>query len=142
MLDKRLMKLPGIKKIMVMLAGLAVLQALFIIGQAISLSLAITGLWSGKDLSEVIKWMGTFTVSFVGRQLIELVRDRMLDKFAYSSAQQIRTTLLNQIFKLGPEVVQQVGTGNITTMTLDGIDQVENYIKLILSKVMNIFVDF
>jgi len=137
MLDKRLMKLPGIKKIMVMLAGLAVLQALFIIGQAISLSLAITGLWSGKDLSEVIKWMGTFTVSFVGRQLIELVRDRMLDKFAYSSAQQIRTTLLNQIFKLGPEVVQQVGTGNITTMTLDGIDQVENYIKLILSKVMN-----
>ncbi|KRL55630.1 transport ATP-binding protein CydC [Paucilactobacillus oligofermentans DSM 15707 = LMG 22743] len=131
------MKLPGIKKIMVMLAGLAVLQALFIIGQAISLSLAITGLWSGKNLSEVIKWMGTFAASFVGRQLIELVRDRMLDKFAYSSAQQIRTTLLNKIFKLGPEVVQQVGTGNITTMTLDGIDQVENYIKLILSKVMN-----
>lgn len=137
MLDKRLLNLPGIKKIMILLAGLAVLQALFIISQAISLSLAITGLWSGKNLSEITRWMLTFAIAFLGRQLIELARDRMLDKFAYSSAQKIRTTLLNKIFKLGPEVVQQFGTGNITTMTLDGIDQVENYIKLILSKIMN-----
>lgn len=47
MLDKAVMRLSGIHKIMGLLVGLDVLQAIFIIGQAYFLSRTITGLWQG-----------------------------------------------------------------------------------------------
>lgn len=34
-------------------------------------------------------------------------------------------------------MVQTQGTGNLVTLTLDGIFQVENYIKLLLSKMIS-----
>ncbi|MCC9882394.1 thiol reductant ABC exporter subunit CydD, partial [Streptococcus agalactiae] len=51
MLDKAVMRLSGIHKLLGLLAGLDVLQAIFIIGQAYYLSLSITGLWEGQKLS-------------------------------------------------------------------------------------------
>lgn len=41
MIDKKLLQLPGIKKILMLLAGSAILQAIFIIGQAYGLSLSL-----------------------------------------------------------------------------------------------------
>ena len=49
MIDKKLLQLPGIKKILMLLAGSAILQAIFIIGQAYGLSRTITHLWDGKN---------------------------------------------------------------------------------------------
>lgn len=50
MIDKDILQMPKIKKILVLLAGFSFLQAVFIIGQAFFLSKAIVGLWSGGDL--------------------------------------------------------------------------------------------
>lgn len=56
MIDKKLLQLPGIKKILGLLAGSAVLQAIFIIGQAFGLALTITHLWNGAKLGG--NWRG------------------------------------------------------------------------------------
>ncbi len=40
-------------------------------------------------------------------------------------------------FALGPAAVAKEGTGNLVTMALDGIPEAENYIELILNKILN-----
>ncbi|EOL42416.1 thiol reductant ABC exporter subunit CydD [Enterococcus phoeniculicola] len=140
MIDRAIIKLPGMKKMLGLLAGLAVLQAIFIIGQAYTIASAITGLWEGGRLQEQVKWIIAFLIVYAGRHIVTFLRDLLLDDYAYEQACDLRNQLLQKIFRMGPQVVQQEGTGNMTTMALDGINQVENYIHLILAKIMNMMI--
>lgn len=140
MIDKAIMRLEKIRQMFGLLAGFAFLQAIFIIGQAWMLSAAITHLWEGHTLKEVGLYVLGFFLFFMARHVITYLRERLLDNYAQEQAKKLRTQLLQKIFKLGPTVVQAHGTGNVTTMTVDGISQVENYIHLILAKMMNMMI--
>ncbi|MBO1095394.1 thiol reductant ABC exporter subunit CydD [Enterococcus casseliflavus] len=137
MIDKQIMKLPGMKQLLGLLAGLSFLQALFIIGQAYGLARAITGLWEGRPLEEQWGWILLFFCSFIARQAVIYFRSKRLDDYSYQQAADLRDQLLEKLFRVGPQIAQQQGTGNVTTMVLEGINQVENYLKLILAKIMN-----
>ena len=136
MIDKQIMKLPGMKQLLGLLAGLSFLQAL-IIGQAYGLARAITGLWEGRPLEEQWGWILLFFCSFIARQAVIYFRSKRLDDYSYQQAADLRDQLLEKLFRVGPQIAQQQGTGNVTTMVLEGINQVENYLKLILAKIMN-----
>lgn len=140
MIDKAIMRLEKIRQMFGLLAGFAFLQAIFIIGQAWMLSAAITHLWEGHTLKEVGLYVLGFFLFFMARHVITYLHERLLDNYAQEQAKKLRTQLLQKIFKLGPTVVQAHGTGNVTTMTVDGISQVENYIHLILAKMMNMMI--
>lgn len=140
MIDKKLLQLPGIKKILGLLAGSAVLQAIFIIGQAFGLALTITHLWNGAKLEGQVAWMALFFISFALRHLMTYLRERVLEEYAYQQAKTLRSQLLQKIFRLGPQVVQKQGTGSLVTTTLDGINQVEEYLHLILPKMLNMMI--
>lgn len=140
MIDKEIMRLEKIRQMFGLLAGFAFLQAIFIIGQAWMLSAAITHLWEGHTLKEVGLYVLGFFLFFMARHVITYLRERLLDNYAQEQAKKLRSQLLKKIFKLGPTVVQAHGTGNVTTMTVDGISQVENYIHLILAKMMNMMI--
>lgn len=137
MLDKAVMRLSGIHKIMGLLVGLDVLQAIFIIGQAYFLSRTITGLWQGDTLSAQLPAVLLFMLSYAGRHVLTYFKDECLDHFARRESSQLRKQLLGKLFELGPHIVQEEGTGNVITMALDGIGLVENYLHLILSKMIN-----
>lgn len=137
MIDKQIMKLPGMKQLLGLLAGLSFLQALFIIGQAYGLARAITGLWEGRPLEEQWGWILLFFCSFIARQAVIYFRSKRLNDYSYQQAADLRDQLLEKLFRVGPQIAQQQGTGNVTTMVLEGINQVENYLKLILAKIMN-----
>lgn len=140
MIDKKLLQLPGIKKILMLLAGSAVLQAIFIIGQAYGLAMAITHLWNGEGLNNQINWLVLFFASFGLRHLMTYLREHFLEEYAYQQAKDLRSQLLRKIFRLGPEVVQKQGTGSVVTTALDGINQVEEYLHLILPKMLNMMI--
>ncbi|MDT2660245.1 thiol reductant ABC exporter subunit CydD [Enterococcus hulanensis] len=140
MIDKKLLQLPGIKKILMLLAGSAVLQAIFIIGQAYGLAMAITHLWNGEGLNNQINWLVLFFASFALRHLMTYLREHFLEEYAYQQAKALRSQLLRKIFRLGPEVVQKQGTGSVVTTALDGINQVEEYLHLILPKMLNMMI--
>ncbi|MGH1648107.1 thiol reductant ABC exporter subunit CydD [Enterococcus gilvus] len=140
MIDKKLLQLPGIKKILMLLAGSAVLQAIFIIGQAYGLSMTITHLWNGEGLNNQINWLLLFFVSFALRHVMTYLREHVLEEYAYQQAKDLRSELLQKIFRLGPQVVQKQGTGSVVTTALDGIDQVEEYLHLILPKMLNMMI--
>ena len=64
----------------------------------------------------------------------------MLDKVSYRLAADMRGQILEKAFKLGPSVSREMGTGNLTSTVISGIDEVETYIKLVLSKVLNMMI--
>ncbi|MFT8393135.1 MAG: thiol reductant ABC exporter subunit CydD [Liquorilactobacillus ghanensis] len=135
MIDKKLMSFPGIRRILTILFGLAFVQAASILGQACFLAKAITDLWEGRPLAEQWSWILAFVGCYLLRHFCLLVRTRILDHYARQQAQRLRQKLLAKVFEQGPQIVQDQGTGNVTTMALEGIDQVENYLQLILAKV-------
>lgn len=89
MMDKRLLGLSGMKKMMIMLAGISFLQAFMIIFQARYLALSITGLWNGEGLSHQLTRMLYFFLAFGGRHLLTLIREHLLDKYSYEKGKEI-----------------------------------------------------
>lgn len=138
MIDRHLFELAGAKSIAKRLAGLNVLQAVFIIGQALSLSWLLTGLWRGQQLNFMM--LLTFAAFFTGRQALNWLSEHWLDDYAAKTSQQLRTQLLGKVFELGPALVQKQGTGSTITMILDGIAEVRDYIKLMFTKVMTMMI--
>ncbi len=140
MIDKSLFELPGVRKMFPILGMLAVLQFIAIAGQALFLAAAITKLWQGQLFSHVIPWVMGFLVCFLSREIINFIRAKSLDKLAYNLATKLRGDMLDKFFRLGPVAIGNLGSGSAATTVITGIDQVENYIKLVLSKVLNMMI--
>lgn len=136
MIDKALFKLPGAKSILKRLVGLYVLQAVLIIGQALFLTAVLVGLWHGQHWQAQLRAMLFFALCFLGRQGINWLSGQMLSRYARSESQNLRGQLLKKVFALGPQLSQDLGTGHLVTLTLDGISNVERYIELMFSKVL------
>ncbi len=125
---------------MIKLVGLYVLQAFLILGQGLSLAALLTGLWQGHSLLSQIYGLGGFIACYLLRHGLTEIGNDWLDKYSANAAQNFRQQLLKKVFALGPVIVQREGTGNMVTLALDGIKEVENYIRLIYSKVISMMI--
>lgn len=140
MIDKSLFELPGVRRMFPILGILAVFQFIAIAGQALFLATAITMLWQGQLFSHTIPWVLGFFACFLSREIINFGRSKALDKLAYQLATKLRGDMLDKFFRLGPVAIANLGSGSAATTVITGIDQVENYIKLVLSKVLNMMI--
>lgn len=140
MIDKSLFELPGVRRMFPILGILAVFQFIAIAGQALFLATAITKLWQGQLFSHTIPWVLGFFACFLSREIINFGRSKVLDKLAYQLATKLREDMLDKFFRLGPVAIANLGSGSAATTVITGIDQVENYIKLVLSKVLNMMI--
>lgn len=132
--------MPGAKKLLLLLTGFAALTSLAVLGMAWALSSVITNLWLGGALPDQYSWVALFALCFIGIQAIAWLQDSILDRFAHRQVDRLRQELISAIFTRGPELVQAHGTGNTTTMLLEGIEQVETYLRIILPKMVRILV--
>ena len=137
MIDKRLFRLPGTKKLLIMLAGLTLLQAFVVLFQGKYLAEALVNSWEQKSLQTIIYPMILFAIAFVLRHLFNLINNKIVENYAGKTSETIRSQLLDKVYDVGPEMISEEGTGNLVTSALDGIDLVENYFKLIFTKLMN-----
>ena len=140
MIDKSLFELPGVRRMFPILGILAVFQFIAIAGQALFLATAITKPWQGQLFSHTIPWVLGFFACFLSREIINFGRSKALDKLAYQLATKLRGDMLDKFFRLGPVAIANLGSGSAATTVITGIDQVENYIKLVLSKVLNMMI--
>lgn len=140
MIDKSLFELPGVRRMFPILGILAVFQFIAIAGQALFLATTITKLWQGQLFSHTIPWVLGFFACFLSREIINFGRSKALDKLAYQLATKLRGDMLDKFFRLGPVAIANLGSGSAATTVITGIDQVENYIKLVLSKVLNMMI--
>lgn len=140
MIDRSIFALPGIKGALAFLVVVAALRALAVVGQAWALATALVNLWYGGAVLDQAGWLALFLVCFVGRQALVTVQESYLERYADARADELRQDLLRTVFTEGGSVVQANGTGTVATMVLEGVDQVETYIRLILPKTMGVVV--
>lgn len=136
MIDRALFALEGIRGALAVLVALACARALLVVGQAWSLASAIVHLWEGAPLADQGLFVAAFLACFVGGQGVRYVQDSYLDRYAYARIDDLRRKLLEAVFGQGALLVQREGTGNVTALVLEGIDQVETYLRLILPKIV------
>lgn len=136
MIDKRLFKLPKAKIMLVMLAGLAVLQAFAILGQGIFLARAIVGSWNRHPFSFIAINVLLFFIMYLLRQAISWFQKWYMNNYAHQTTSLLRSQLLDKIYHGGIALSSRVGTGNLVAMLLDGMDEVSNYLALIFPKII------
>ena len=138
MFDKAIFQLPGVRRTLVVLVLFAFVRALLIVGQALSLACAFSHLWNGSPLADQVFFIACFFICFVGRQGVSWAQDAYLERFASIRADELRGQLLHSLFMRGNELVAQRGTGSLCSLALEGIDQIETYLRLILPKLANV----
>ncbi|MDR3191242.1 MAG: thiol reductant ABC exporter subunit CydD [Lactobacillaceae bacterium] len=137
MLDKRLLKYPGARQTMGLLAVIAVLQGLSIVGQGYFLSLVITRLWQHHAFANVLGALGWFALAYALRQLLNVVKQYVLAPFADRTVAGIQTQLLAKYVELGPSLIARQGTGKSVTLAIDGLNKVHDYLSLVLVKMID-----
>ncbi|KRN98950.1 cytochrome bd biosynthesis ABC transporter ATPase permease [Companilactobacillus kimchiensis] len=120
-----------------MLAGLTLLQAFVVLFQGKYLAEALVNSWEQKSLQTIIYPMVLFAVAFLLRHFFNLINTKIVENYASKTSENIRSQLLDKVYNAGPEMISEEGTGSLVTSSLDGIDLVENYFKLIFTKLMN-----
>ncbi|MFD1421737.1 thiol reductant ABC exporter subunit CydD [Lactiplantibacillus songbeiensis] len=140
MFDPALFKLPGMRRLAVILALLAVVEGIFIIIQAQFMSVAIVGLWHLQQLGTILQPMLIFAVAWTGRQLLVVIKNRLMYPVVEKTTGDLRRQVMQKLYRLGPSYVAKTGTGNVVTTALEGIDKVQTYLMLVVIKVIDMMV--
>ncbi|MGM9929705.1 MAG: thiol reductant ABC exporter subunit CydD [Bacillus sp. (in: firmicutes)] len=139
-MDKYLRSLKGFHLIGAFLVMMALLQGVAIIFQAKYLAIVITNLFNGEKLSEQLLPILFFCLCYLSRQLIITFRERRMSTFASKAGADVRQRFMQKLFQSGPVLTEMLGTGHLVTMALEGVSQMETYIKLAVPKVVNMVV--
>ncbi|TPR39862.1 thiol reductant ABC exporter subunit CydD [Apilactobacillus micheneri] len=138
MFNKKLMTIPGIKKLIIKISILAVIQSFSIIAEAWFLSSALVNAWMLKKVTASIYPMLFFFIAFIIRYLITRIENQITDNFSDKASNDFKKDLLEKTFELGPQSVAKLGSGQLITIALEGIDQIKNYLNLIILKTLNL----
>ena len=140
MLDKNLFALPGARRMLGALCLLTLLKAAAVVGQAWTLATAVDLLRVGSALADAAFSLAGFLVCFMGRQAIAFFQDGMLERYAGDRVAELRVGLLRRVFAEGPLFVGAMGTGNTVALALEGAEQVDNYLRLVLPKIAGVVI--
>ncbi|WP_080797473.1 thiol reductant ABC exporter subunit CydD [Arabiibacter massiliensis] len=140
MIDRALFALEGIRGALAALLALATARAALVVAQAWALASAIVHLWEGAPLLDQAPLIALFLACFVGGQGVRYAQDSFLDRYAYARIDDLRGKLLRAVFTEGSRIVQAEGSGSVSALVLEGIDQVETYLRLILPKIVCVVV--
>lgn len=137
MIDQALFKLPGVRAALAVLAVFALAQAACVLVQSFALALAIARFWSGAALTDELHLVGAFAIGFVVNQVIGTCRSVFIERYAAARAHAIRTRLTHAAFSSSGTMMAD-GTGGLVSSLLEGTDQIETYLSLILPKAVNL----
>jgi ATP-binding cassette subfamily C protein CydD len=137
MLDRRLFTFPGARKALAILSLLTLIQAIAIVAQGRFLSMALTDLWQGDTLSQVFVVVLIFIGAYVIRQIMGVAKQYALGPFADKTTGRLQSELTAKYAELGPRAIADQGTGKSVTLAVEGIDQVHDYLTLVLVKLFD-----
>lgn len=134
MFDKRLFALPGAKSAIAWCIATSLLLAALMVGQAAALAWALTLLWGGSALSGVAAQLGAFALCFIGKQAATNIQAKQLELFAAARTEEFCQELSKHLYEGGAPLTQKLGTGAASTLCLDGIDNIEQYMSTALPR--------
>src|SRR5690625_3849209 len=122
---------PGARKTYTILSLFIIGEAITIIAQAFYLARAITFLFHGQSLSNVLLDIVLFFAVFVLRYLLIHAEQAVAEKYASNTAQDLRNEVIDQYFNGDIHLRQQLGTGHLVTLAIEGIDHLKKYVEII-----------
>lgn len=137
-MGKDLMKYNGVKRLLIVLATLTLIQGVAIITQAYMLSQAIVKLFNGGNSSDIFYATIFFILSFVCRYVLTTFKQKYSEQFADDASNEVKMKVLEKLFKLGPRYARKAGTGNIVTLVMEGTTQLRQYLEIVPSKMINL----
>lgn len=135
-MGRGLMKWAGIKSVLVVMAGLTLIQSVAIIMQAKWLAEVLSALFAGAKLQAQLGGIGLFLLSFIVRQLCSLIQQKVAYRFAEHTGRDLRKQVMEKLFQLGPRFVGKEGTGNLVTLVIEGVIKFRNYLELFLPRML------
>ncbi|MCJ7843335.1 thiol reductant ABC exporter subunit CydD [Lederbergia sp. NSJ-179] len=133
-MDKHLLHYKGSKRLILIIGFLTVAQAIVLIVQANFLSDAIVKMYKGTAWKAVLFSFAVFLIAFVFRHFLQWVKEKLAYHFAEKTANDYQGALLEKVFALGPRAVGKEGTGNLVTLTLEGVPQFRTYLRLFIPR--------
>lgn len=134
MFDKQLLKLNGSGAAFAICALFSLMRAGCILAQALSLSLAICGLWEGRAFGEAAPFIATFAFSFLLREALVFAQESYIDGFARKTMDALQKRFLDDMFDCGPKAASAYGTGAAVSLVIDGSDDIAQYIRIAFPK--------
>lgn len=118
---------------------LTFLESAAIITQAVFLARAVTYLFNGAAFRDVGMDVGFFFAAFVFRYLVSHLQTRLAEYYARQTALSLRSRLFQTYFN-NPSAIRKKGTGHLTSLTMDGVDQVKTYLEIISIRMIHMLI--
>lgn len=134
MFDRRIFALPGARGTVAWCIAFSLLLAALMVGQAAMLAWALALLWQGSPLTDVAAQLTAFALCFVGKQAVSNAQAKRLDRFASSLSSRFRDELADRFYEGGVQLTHALGTGAAATLALEGIANVEQYLRTSLPR--------
>ncbi|WP_071396062.1 thiol reductant ABC exporter subunit CydD [Bacillus tuaregi] len=138
-MDKHLLHYKGSKMHMFIVALLTMCQGVAIISQAVFLATAITNMFNGTAATAVLPYFLGFAITFIFRHLLQWFKGRLSYRFAEETSADVQSQLIHKLFELGPRGIGTKGSGNIITLTLEGIPHFRTYLELFIPRAIAMF---
>ncbi len=140
MIDRALLNLFGMRAALLITCVFVLIYAACVVGQAFSLSFVIVRLWEGATVSDVVAGIVVFFACFVLRQIVLTAQNAYLDRYARARATDLREDLLGAIYDLGNNGIHRHGSPALVSAVIEGIDDVETYISLMVPKFVSVII--
>lgn len=140
MIDRLLFTIEGVREALLRCTLFSLITGALIIGQAFCLTTPLVNLWYNHALVDQIPFIAGFFVCLIVRQFVDNAQSSQLESFASRRADEFRTQLFKKLFNEGQSLVQEKGTGGFSTLLVEGVDQVEAYLRMILPRMTKLVI--
>lgn len=129
----------GSTKLYIFLTLIIVIEACAIIVQATFLARAISAAFHRLPLSDFQLDIWLFFGALALRMTCQLITRSLSEKFAQKTTENLRNELFQAYFTSSFERTNQYGTARLTTLAIDGIEQLKTYLEMIGLRMLRSF---
>lgn len=140
MIDRLLFTIKGVSTALRNCVLFSFVAGALIAIQALCLTTALVNLWYSQAFLDQIPFIAGFLACLVARQILDNAQSKWLETFAANRADEFREALFEKLFKQGQTLIQQKGTGGFATLLIEGVDQVESYLHMILPRMTKLVI--
>lgn len=133
---KGLPSFPGSRLLYLGLTLVIILEAASILAQAVFLGRAITFIFHGEPMDEVIKSAWLFLAAFLIRHGLAHLEQIAAEGFAKRTVTDLRKEVVESYFHLGPRFAQRKGTGELVTLAIEGMEKLKTYLEITIPKML------
>ncbi|AKG36843.1 thiol reductant ABC exporter subunit CydD [Paenibacillus durus] len=139
-MDRNLLGYKGVRPVFLAVGFLTLVQSLSILLLAASLAEVISALFAGKPLKEQWGTALLFLLAFLVRHACGLLMSSISYRFAEKTGSAMRREMMDRLFRLGPRMAGDQGTGTLVTLVLEGVTKFRTYLELIIPRMVSMAV--